>query len=205
MVVEVCKAWKRKLTKYAPCLRIEHLIHCLLEAEANEHVERAKAIRAMISREDQRGMWQLMNFTFQDNGGRSNAVTQVERVKDGVTADYTERIEVEQVVREMTQNHFTLADSSPLCNGLLVDELGYLANTEIASSILDGSYEPSDGVSDVTVLVLNEIDRIAGQLCQGGINFEVNPEEFSIYWRAMKESTSSSYSKVHLQHSLLKS
>lgn len=41
----VCRAWKRKLCKYAQSMRFEHLQHCLIKAEANEDEERAKAIQ----------------------------------------------------------------------------------------------------------------------------------------------------------------
>ena len=76
------------------------------------------------------------------NGRRSNAVTRVERVENGITVEYTEQEELERVVREMTQHRFTMADSSPLCNGLLGDQLGYFADTDTAIQILEGTFEP---------------------------------------------------------------
>jgi hypothetical protein len=136
----VCRAWKRKLKKYAPSLRFEHLQECLLEAEASGDTERAKAIRTMMDREDSATMWQWLSYTFNDNGGRGNAVTRVERIEDGNVVEYTVQEEMEQVVREETQHQFTLAASSPLCHGLLGKQLGYLADTEVAQAILDGTY-----------------------------------------------------------------
>ena len=93
-------------------MRFEHLQYCLLDAEANGDTERAKAIRNMMTREESASMWQQLSFAFNDNGGRSNAVTRVERIEDGVVVEYTEKEEIEQVVREMTQDRFTLASSS---------------------------------------------------------------------------------------------
>jgi hypothetical protein len=87
-------------------------------------------------------MWQQLSFTFNDNGGRSNAVTRVELLENGEVVEYRDKEEIEQVVREMTQDKFTLASSSPLCNGLLREELGYIADTEVARQILGGTFSP---------------------------------------------------------------
>ena len=92
-------------------------------------------------------MWERLGYTFADNGGRSNAVTRVERLEDGVVVEYTEQEQIEQVVREETQHRFTLAASSPLCNGLLGEQLGYLADTDVARSILDGTFVAPEGVA----------------------------------------------------------
>lgn len=145
-------------------------------------------------------MWQQLIFAFSDNGGWSNAVTRVEWVDEGKMEEYIEQEDVERVVREMTQDRFTLADSSPVCNGLLGKQLGYLADTDIAQSILNVTFAPPPETSDATVLVLAEIGRIAAVIRQGGVCLTLLPEEFTIYWRAIKESTSSSYSKVHFGH-----
>jgi hypothetical protein len=56
---------------------------------------------------------------------------------DGLVVEYTVQEEIEQVVREEMQYSFTLAASSPLCNGLLGEQLGYLADTEEAQSIFE--------------------------------------------------------------------
>jgi hypothetical protein len=78
-------------------------------------------------------------------------------MENGVIVKYTEQEEMEQVVRDETQYRFTLAASSPLCNGLLGEQLGYLADTEVARSILDGTFVPPDSISDTTLLVIEEI------------------------------------------------
>ena len=80
----ICKAWKRDLEKSAPALRSEHLRDCLIEAEAQQQVERAKALREMIDKEEGRQMWRRLQYAFKENGGRSSAVSRVERVEDGI-------------------------------------------------------------------------------------------------------------------------
>jgi hypothetical protein len=65
-------------------------------------------------------------------GGRCNAVTRVERVENGVTVEYTQQEDIERVVREETQSRFSAAESSPFCQGLLGEELGYVSDTSTA-------------------------------------------------------------------------
>jgi hypothetical protein len=179
--IEVCLAWKRKLRKYTPAMRFEHLQFCLIEAKASGDTEQAKAICTMMTCEESESMWQQLSITFTDNGGRSNAVMRVEQIENGETAEYTDKEEIEQVVWEMTQDRFTLASSSPLCNGLLGEELVYIADTDIARQILEGSFTPPEGTSDATIVVLEEIARIAQQVTIGSARLNVQLDEYSTY------------------------
>jgi hypothetical protein len=198
--IRVCQDWKRRLAKYAPTLRFEHQQQCLLAAEADGDEERAKAIRASMDREEKASMWSQLQFTFSHNGRRSNAVTRVETVENGITVEYTEQEELERVVREMTQHRFTMADSSPLCNGLLGEQLGYFADTDTAIQILEGTFEPPPGVPDSTILVLEEIGNITAKITRGKVRLTLTPDEFVKYWKAVTESTASSWSKIHFSH-----
>lgn len=198
--IEVCKYWKKRLSVYAPALRLEHQQQRLLDAEASNDVERARAIRASMVREETKSMWGSLRYNFTASGGRSNAVTRVERVEDGELVEYTEKESLERVVREMTQDRFTMADSSPLCNGSLGEQLGYLADTDTARSILEGTFVPSGNLTDSTVLVLEEISNITAGIMRGQVKLTLTAEEFSRYWRTVKEATSSSWSKIHFSH-----
>jgi hypothetical protein len=142
-------------------MRHEHNQYCLLDAEAKGDVKRAKAIRAMMDREDSGRMWSCLTYTFNNNGGRCNAVTRVEREENGEIVEYTDQEELEQVVFEMTQHRFTMAESSPLCQGLIGEQLGYIADTEIATAILERTYVPPENTPGSIILVLDEIARIA--------------------------------------------
>jgi hypothetical protein len=160
----------------------------------------AKAIRTMMTREESASMWQQLSFTFANNGGRINAVTRVEQIENAETVEYTDKEEIEQVVWEMTQDCFTLASSSPLCNGLLGEELGYIADTDIARQILEGSFMPPEDTSDTTIVVLEEIARIAQQVAIGSARLDVQPDKYSTYWRDVNKHTSSSTSTIHFGH-----
>lgn len=68
------------------------------------------------------------------------------------------------------------------------------------SLILEGSFVPPENTSDATILVLEEISRIAGLIQHGAVDLTLSGEEYSDYWRAVNERTSSSRSKVHFGH-----
>eukprot|EP00956_Cyclotella_meneghiniana_P008545 scaffold11579_cov40-Cyclotella_meneghiniana.AAC.10 len=114
--------------------------------------------------------------------------------------EYTAQEDIERVVREETQPRFSAAASSPFCQGLLGEQLGYLSDTTIAESFLDGSYEIPPEIDDATALLIDEIGRIGQSVIRGSTRQDISPDKFSTYWRRVRESTSSSYSGVHFGH-----
>jgi hypothetical protein len=154
----------------------------------------------MMEREEKASMWQRLKYSFSDNGGRSNAVTRVEQEDDGTVVEYMEQEDMEQVVCEITQRRFTMADSSPFCNELLGEQLGYIADTKIAQSILDGTFQPPPNTPDSIVLVLEEIVRIAKEIGEGAVQLVLTAEEFQQCWHPIDERTASSRSKIHFGH-----
>ena len=197
---QIAKAWKRKLGPTGAVLRMDHLGHRLLDAIATEDEERAAAIRAMMDRESSAKMWATLAWAFKDNGGRGNAVTRVERREGESLVQYTEQQDIERVVQEETQTRFTAAESSPFCQGLLREQLGYMADTETAASILNGTFTIPTLLDDTAALLIQEIGRVGQLVSRGCVRMDVSAEEFSDYWRHMKESTSSSMSGVHFGH-----
>jgi hypothetical protein len=133
-----------------------------------------------------------------DKSGKS--VTRVEKVVDGKTVEYTAKEGVIAAIQEETEVRFHLANSAPICQGLLGKQLGYLADTETAQRILDGSFQPGVEVDDATALLLEEIGRLGCMLTNGEMIIEITAAEFQEYWRRTREATSSSYSGVHFGH-----
>jgi hypothetical protein len=93
-----------------------------------------------------------------------------------------------------------MADSSPFCNGLLGEQLGYLADTETARQILEGTFEPPPDTPDAILLVIEEIARIARQIGEGAVRLVLSEDEFTRCWAPIDERTSSSKSKIHFGH-----
>jgi hypothetical protein len=161
---QVCKAWKRELELYAPAFCFEHVRDLLIDAEAKGQSERVKILREQMSCEESRGMWGVLHYHFNTDGGRCNAVTRVDRIEDRVTVEYNQQEDIERVVREEMQARFSAAELSPFCQGLLGKELGYISDTATAAAILNHTYVIPDSVSDATALL---IDEIGGQNCSG--------------------------------------
>lgn len=196
----ISKAWKRKLKPEAPILRKEHLSSRLVQAKADGDKEKEKAIRDIIDREASSSMWSDIKWTFSDNGGRSAAVTRVERVEGDRVVEYREQSDIERVVREETQARFSAAASSPFCQGTLGEELGYVSDTATAAAILNGTYEPPSGTSDSVRLLLDEIGRIGKMIGRDAVRLTCTKEEFQLYWKRVSENTSSSFSGIHFGH-----
>ena len=195
----VCKAWTRELELYAPALRFEHVRDLLIDAEAKGQTERVKILREQMAREESRGMWGCLGYHF-NTRSRGNAVTRVERVEDGATIEYTQQEDIERVVREETQARFSAAESSPFCQGLLGEELGYISDTATAAAILNHTYVIPDSVSDATALLIDEIGKVGVKIARGTVRLAVSPDEFREYWQPINERTSSSASRAHFGH-----
>lgn len=89
------------------------------------------------------------------------------------------------MVQEETQARFSLAETSPFCQGTLGEQLGYVSNSSTAMAILSGQYEAPAALSDATVLLIDEIGRVGMQIQQGAVQLTLTPDEFSTYWHAI--------------------
>ncbi len=97
------------------------------------------------------------------------------------------------MISNETEVRFHLATEDPITKTMLIDQLGYLADTEIARQIAESTYDYDipDKVDDVTALVLEEIGRIGVQMSN---------DEVQYFWKRVKEGTSSSTSGIHHGH-----
>ena len=196
--VRYTKAKKRELRDTAPELRKTHLRECLLKAESSKDEEKAKSVKAVIEREENKKMWYFINRSQKDT--RSAAPHLVQRMVDGVVQESTTKEETEEFVFEENEYRFQLAADAPISKTRLLEQLGYLADTEVAQQIIEGTFEIPDEIDDATALVLEEIGRIGVQMTNGEITLTITPEEFQYFWKRIKEGTASSYSGIHYGH-----
>ncbi len=193
------KARKHQLRPTAPELRRNHLQECLIEADANNQPERARGIKNAIEREYQSRMWYWINRSQKDPRAKSILHPQ-KQLPDGSVVEATTKEEAEQMIFNETEVRFQLANDAPISKTMLINQLGYLADTDIAKQLVEGSYEIPDEVDDVTALLLEEIGRIGIQMTNGDISVTISPEEFTYFWKRVKEGTSSSLSGIHYGH-----
>ena len=75
---------------------------------------------------------------------------------------------------------FHLAASTPLMEKAAVNSIGYLANTEIADSIVEGNFKPAETLDEYTKKFLTFIGQ-RPTLPQFNGRIDVN--DFKDYWR----------------------
>jgi len=193
-----CKARKRLLKDSAPQLRRDHLRSQLLQAEKKKDSEKKRTIKARMRRETDKKMWYFINRSQKDP--RCGAFHFVQKVVDGEIQESTNQEETEEFVFEENEMRFQLAAEAPISSTKLIEQLGYLGDSDIAKQLVEGSYEIPDEVDDATALILEEIGRVGVQLTNGDINITITAEEFQYFWRRIKEGTASSYSGIHYGH-----
>ena len=117
-----------------------------------------------MEREGQKKMWYFINRSQKDP--RSKAVHIVQRVsaKDGTIEDSTTKEDTEDFIFAENEYRFQLANDAPISSTKLIEQLGYLADSDIAQQIVEGSFEIPDELDDDTALILEEIGRIGVQL-----------------------------------------
>jgi hypothetical protein len=81
-------------------------------------------------------------------------------------------------------------------------ELRYLNNTETALSIINGSFSIPDELDDATKLILREIGIMGSKVLEGQFspNLTITAEDYILYHKRLRESTSSSPSGLHIGH-----
>ena len=151
-----------------------------------------------MERENQTKMWIHINKSQKD--ARSKSIFHAQRMVEGEVEEATTKEEAEQFIFDETGLRFQLAKDAPLSKTLLIDDLGYLADTDTARQILNGTFPIPDEVDDITTIILEEIGRIGGLTQSGGIDSTVTPDDFRYFWRRVKERTSSSLSGIHFGH-----
>ena len=143
-------------------------------------------------------MWYFINRSQKDT--RSATPHLVQRMVDGVVQESTTKEETEEFVFEENEYRLQLAADAPISKTRLLEQLGYLADTEVAQQIIEGTFEIPDDIDDATALVLEEIGRIGVQMTSGEITLSITPEEFQYFWKRIKEGTASLYSGIHYGH-----
>ena len=78
----------------------------------------------------------------------ARACLEVEEVVDGVKTKFTEKDPVKECIRRECETRFQLVHSAPINKTLLVEDLKYLGDSEIAKKIFTGTYEIPDEVDN---------------------------------------------------------
>jgi hypothetical protein len=78
-------------------------------------------------------------------------------MEDGEVVDITETEEMNKEIQDVTEKQFDLSMSAPIMMSLLCAKLGFLSDTDFATSLLWGEVHTPEDVDDATTMVIEEI------------------------------------------------
>ena len=96
----------------------------------------------------------------------------------GGAEDSTCKEDTEGFIFDTIEYRFQLANDAPISKTTLIDQLGYLADTEIVQQIVEGSFDIPDEISDSMALILEEIGKIGVKMTNGDATITITQEEF---------------------------
>jgi hypothetical protein len=83
-------------------------------------------------------------------------------MEDGAVMDITDTEEMNREIQEVTERRFDLSMSTPITISSLRTKLGFLSDTDFATSLLCGDVHIPDDVDDVTMTVIEKIIWLFG-------------------------------------------
>jgi hypothetical protein len=157
------------------------------KAEKNE-TEVEKEWKALIQIEKQRR--QARNIKRMRGKLGAGQVTKVYQTdEDGTkTVCETQATMVKAFFKE-NDSRFSQTEDTPPMQSPLVEELGYLADTDFATQVLDGTYEPSPVVDKYARELLHELRIPEVVRKRGPISLIVTPAEHTLGWKRTKEKS----------------
>ena len=196
---KTCDQEFTRLKPYADSYRMAFLRERAEQSEAMGDTTYARDLRTMINKEKSRKMWRSIRSAIKKHKGGSVTKVKVQVHGEWVERESTEDVET-GIMLELTKR-FRLTESTPLMTGQLCTDLGFLAITDQADAILNGTYQAPEGTHPGTIAMLQRISEVAATLRHRPVQVTISKEDFKKYWRGSKETTSSSYSGLHFGHS----
>ena len=158
----------------------------------HENTTASRALRRIIKEEEQRTHNSIMSTVYRKLDNKRLDTVQVRR--DGTWVELTSPREIEQAVRDMNNDKYSSTNETPMMSPHFVNSIGYLAEKEGATSVLDGTFVyPPDSPPSMHTMIdyLRRVPDIPD------IPSFVTPQEYSSAWACVKEKRSSSHSGRH--------
>ena len=170
----------------------------LLKTITNKKDEAFKEIKQKINREQTKSHWRSLQKTTKDPP--SPPLLKVQTREGNQICTHSDRASLETGIQGTCMGRLTKAHSAPIMKQFLGDKLCYLSDRDVASQIIEGTYDiPTDLDRELT-LILEEIGRMGVKIINGyrpPIN--ITPEDYTKFWRRVNEFISSGGDK-HYGH-----
>jgi hypothetical protein len=118
---------------------------------------------------------------------RAGAVSKVGTGQGDDYREYDDRAMVEQLIMANNAAHFRLTEDTPPMTEPLLSDLGYLADTEAAAQILEGTYICPPGTDDYTRDFLRILQCPTNVDVADKIDTSFSVSDFQNYWKKAKE------------------
>ena len=187
-----------RLSKDAPMLRRQHLLGLVQDAELQDDGARAKTILEILKREEMKKRWSRINHTTRSPRGANPTVIQVPTDEGNLVYD-TEDDVIDQSAQHLSKQ-FRLAYSAPVFTSEIMNDIGFLGDTQQARDILEGTYAFPPDTDKWTRKILKEAHESWLKIGDKYVDTSVTINDFQAFWQGVNEKTSSSYSRVHFGH-----
>jgi len=135
---------------------------------------------------------------------RAASVDWIEEVtgegEERTTVRHTDRTTVEAKIMQNNEKCFLLTENSPPMTEPLRSELGFLADTDAARRILNGTYICPPGVGERTKEFLQSLKVSEPRELEDLVPMTVSKEDYQRHWRRSREKSSLSMSGLHFGH-----
>jgi hypothetical protein len=181
LTINECMTWLEGLKKDAPKLRNAHLMECLSLVRVREDSASVIAIQKILHTESICHRWRSVQRAANPN--RDGAVTRLTVPHPAGDTLYTRREGVEsQGVAAIETRYKVARGATILQDARLHGDFGFLANTDSADQVLQGSYVYLDNMDTHTKLLLQEARHIFHRLSKEEVVEFVLTTDFQSYW-----------------------
>jgi len=175
---------------------IENLA-ALQASRGNE--SKSNAIKRMKRNEDLRSSYRRIKSVTKTFQGATERVKIPDRENSGKMKITTNKIEIEEAIREENEEKFKLAyKECPFLQEPLLSMIGQDSTTECADQILRGTFQVPQHLGKYTKRFIELLKMPDGIRRNFPINDVITPEQAKSYWRKKSEKTTSSYSGKHI-------
>ena len=154
----------------------------------------------IIRLEKERSRWRRYKYATGKPRGRSARVVQATE-DDGRVIEIEGQEAVEDAIWDrIHRQRFYSSEAAPICRGSLRGEFGYMANTDAAREVLQGTYRFPPDFHEGTRDIFEECARIRSMIPANSASGVYTPEDFRNSWTGANERISSSISTRHFGH-----
>jgi hypothetical protein len=187
LLTQACKSYKAA-TKSAGVWRNDFLDSLAKAKAEHKGTDTAKELKSLGQIEKQRRQARSIKRMRGKLGtGQVTKVYQTD--EDGIkTVCETQATMIKAFFKE-NDSRFSQTELTPPMQAPLVDDLGYLAETDMAEQVLEGTYEPAPEVDQYAKELLHELRRPECVRKQGPISITATAAEHVRGWKITKEKS----------------